>query len=174
MEITVCSAGDVALLDQYIASPGATSFHARRFARQEAGECTYLVAWLEGRPVGHMEMRWIGCAAPEVTVGCPEIGGLGVWPEELRSRGIGTALVRAAEDLAGGRGLTVVGIGVGKDNSRAAALYARLGYRPLVDYLDRYSYEDQDGTIRECVDACTFLVKDLPPHASSPLDVKQA
>lgn len=66
MEITVCGAADVALLDRYLGSPGATSFHARRFARQEAGECTYLVAWLDGRPVGHTEMRWLGCAAPEV------------------------------------------------------------------------------------------------------------
>ncbi|NEB05915.1 GNAT family N-acetyltransferase [Streptomyces sp. SID13726] len=171
MEITVCRAADVALLDRYIPAPGMPSFHARRFARQESGQCTYLVAWLDGRPVGHTEMRWIGCAAPEVTLDCPEIGGLGVWPEDLRSRGIGTELIRAAEELARERGITVVGIGVGRDNPRAAALYARLGYRPVTDYLDRYSYEDRDGTTRECVDACTFLVRELP---SGHLDVKPA
>ena len=66
-----------------------------------------------------------------------------------------------AEGLARERGLPEAGIGVGVDNPRAAALYARLGYRPLLDYLDRYSYEDVDGTMRECVDACTFLVKEL-------------
>ncbi|NUP65406.1 MAG: GNAT family N-acetyltransferase [Nonomuraea sp.] len=161
MEITVCRAADVALLDEYIPSPGATSFHARRFARQEAGDCTYLLAWLEGRPVGHTEMRWIGCDAPEVAVDCPEIGGLGVWPEHLRSRGIGTQLIRAAEELARERALPLVGIGVGRDNPRAAALYARLGYRPVTDYLDRYTYVDTDGAERECIDACTFLVKEL-------------
>ncbi|WP_328870003.1 GNAT family N-acetyltransferase [Streptomyces sp. NBC_00287] len=163
MEITACTAADIALLDRYLGSPGRTSFHARRFARQEAGQCTYLVARLDGRPVGHAEMRWIGCADAGVRAalpGCPEIGGLAV-AEELRSRGIGTALVRAAEELARQRGLTVVGIGVGKDNPRAAALYERLGYRSLTDYLDRYSYEDHDGAIRECVDSCAFLVKDL-------------
>jgi ribosomal protein S18 acetylase RimI-like enzyme len=98
-----------------------------------------------------------------------------VWPEELRSRGIGTELIRAAEELALERGVTTVGIGVGKDNPRAAALYARLGYRPVADYLDRYTYEDRDGTIRECVDACAFLVKELPGHLELPsrhLDVK--
>jgi amino acid transporter len=135
MEITVCRAADVALLDRYMSSPGATSFHARRFERQQAGQSTYLIAWREGRPVGHTELRWIGCDAPEVTVGCPGIGGLAVWPEELRSRGIGTELVRAAEESARERGLPLVGIGVGRDNPRAAALYARLGYRPVVDYL---------------------------------------
>ncbi|MGW5635092.1 GNAT family N-acetyltransferase [Streptomyces sp. NPDC003832] len=163
MDITVCTASDVALLDRYMGSPGRTSFHARRFARQRAGQCTYLVAHLDGRPVGHTEMRWIGCSAPEVRAarpGCPEIGGLAVWPDHLRSRGIGSALVGAAEELARRRGLSAVGIGVGRDNPRAAALYERLGYRPLTDYLDRYSYDDQDGALRECVDPCTFLVKE--------------
>ncbi|GHK03015.1 GNAT family N-acetyltransferase [Streptomyces sp. NPDC003753] len=171
MEITICQAADVALLDRYIGSAGATSFHARRFARQEAGESTYLVAWTEGRPVGHAEVRWNGCAASEVRAaraGCPEINGLGVWPEELRSRGIGSALIRAAEDLARGRGRSVIGLGVAADNPRAAALYARLGYRPLTAYVDRWSYEDADGVAHECADPCTFLIKELPAGAGSP------
>ncbi|AZQ33418.1 GNAT family N-acetyltransferase [Streptomyces cyaneochromogenes] len=123
-----------------------------------------MVAWLEGRPVGHVEIRRIGCDAPAVRTawpGCPEINGLGVWPEELRSRGIGSALVRAAEDLARERGITVVGLGVAKDNPRAAALYARLGCQPLIDYHDRWSYEGAGGVLREWVDACAFLVEDL-------------
>ncbi|MES5822184.1 GNAT family N-acetyltransferase [Streptomyces sp. RG80] len=164
MKITVCGPDDVALLDEYIASPGALSFHARRFARQEQGESTYLVAWLAERPVGHTELRWGGCDAAAVRAarpGCPEINGLGVWPEELRSRGIGTSLIHAAEELARERGITVVGLGVAKDNPRAAELYARLGYTPLIDYYDRWSYEDADGVLRECVEECAFLVKNL-------------
>ncbi|MGW4302537.1 GNAT family N-acetyltransferase [Streptomyces sp. NPDC004376] len=158
MDIAVCRAADVPLLDRALPGPGRTSFHARRFARQRAGECTYLVAWLGGRPVGSAEMRWIGCAAPEVALDCPEIGGVAVRPEE-RSRGIGTALIRACEELARERGLEVVGIGVAEDNPRAAALYARLGYRPLVRYADRYAYVGADGRDHECVDMCTFLTR---------------
>ncbi|MGC0333260.1 GNAT superfamily N-acetyltransferase [Streptomyces sp. SAI-170] len=164
MEINVCGPADVALLDRFIGSPGATSFHARRFARQEAGTSTYLVAWLDGRPVGHTEVRWGGCADERVRAarpGCPEINALAVWPETLRSRGIGSALIRAAERLARERGRTAIGLGVDDDNPRAAALYARLGYLPLLDYVDRYAYEDHDGTIHECADPATFLVKDL-------------
>ncbi|MDO0931532.1 GNAT family N-acetyltransferase [Streptomyces sp. DG2A-72] len=163
MEITVCGPADVALLDQRFGSSGAMSFHARRFARQERGESTYLVAWLDGRPVGHGELRWIGCDAADVRAarpGCPEIGALGV-SEELRSQGIGTALIHAAEERVRERGITVVGIGVAKDNPRAAALYTRLGYQPLIDYYDRWSYEGTDGRFHDWVDACTFLVKDL-------------
>ncbi|MEU3843509.1 GNAT family N-acetyltransferase [Streptomyces sp. NPDC028635] len=164
MEITVCRAADVALLDQHIGSPGASSSHAVRYARQQAGQGTYLVAWLEGRPVGHAEMRWIGCGAPEVrraAPGCPELNGLAVWPEHLRSRGIGSALIRAAEDLARERGVPRTGMGVARNNRRASALYARLGYRPLTDYLDRWTYQDDDGETRARVDPCTFLVKRL-------------
>ncbi|MEV8543771.1 GNAT family N-acetyltransferase [Streptomyces sp. NPDC051572] len=173
MEIAVCRAADVALLDQYIGSPGADSTHARRFARQGTGGGTYLVAWLDGRPVGHAEAIWDGCAAPEVRAalpGCPELNGLAVWPPELRSRGIGGALIRHAEELAREHGRTVLGLGVAADNPRAADLYARLGYRPLTDYVDRWSYEDGDGGIRECADPCTFLTKEL---SSGSLDVKQ-
>ena len=172
MEIAECRAADVALLDQYIGSPGAVSSHARRFARQGTGGGTYLVAWIDGRPVGHAEVIWSGCAAPEVQAalpGCPELNGLGVWPPQLRSRGIGGALIRRAEELAREHGCTVLGLGVAADNPRAADLYARLGYRRLTDYVGRWSYEDRDGVIRECVDPCTFLIKELP---SGPLDVK--
>jgi GNAT superfamily N-acetyltransferase len=173
MEITVCGAADVALLDQYIGSPGAVSSHARRFARQGTGGSAYLVAWLDGRPVGHAEVIWGGCAAPEVRAalpGCPEINGLAVWPPRLRSRGIGGALIRRAEELARKRGRTVLGLGVAADNPRAADLYARLGYRRLTDYVDRWSYVDRDGVTCECVELCTFLSKELP---SGPLDVKR-
>ncbi|MFJ2161696.1 GNAT family N-acetyltransferase [Streptomyces sp. NPDC087856] len=160
MEIAVCRAADLALLDECIGSPGVDSSHARRFARQEAGGGVYLVAWLDGRPVGHGEVIWGGCADPEVRAalpGCPELNGLG------------GALIRRAEELARERGRTALGLGVAADNPRAADLYARLGYRPLTDYVDRWSYVDHDGVTRECVDPCTFLTKEL---TSSPLDVK--
>ncbi|WP_329351654.1 GNAT family N-acetyltransferase [Streptomyces sp. NBC_01261] len=169
----MCRAADVALLDQCIGSPGVVSTRACRFARQETGGGTCLVAWLDGRPVGHAEVIWDGCAAPEVRAalpGCPELNGLAVWPPQLRSRGIGGALIRRAEELAREHGRTALGLGVVADNPRAADLCARLGYRPLTDYVDRWSYEDRDGVIRECVDPCTFLTKELP---SGPLDVKR-
>ncbi|MFD5159942.1 GNAT family N-acetyltransferase [Streptomyces hawaiiensis] len=138
--------------------------HAARFARQRAGQSGYLIPWLEGRPVGHAEVRWTGCEAAEVRAaqpGCPEINGLLVWPASLRSRGIGTALVLAAERLARERGIGVMGLGVGAGNPRAAALYARLGYLPTVAYVDRWARLDRDGVRRERTDPCVFLVKAL-------------
>ncbi|WAU80907.1 GNAT family N-acetyltransferase [Streptomyces sp. Qhu-G9] len=169
MRIDACRAEDVAALERFMPSHSVDGSHEARFARQEAGRSTYLIPRLDGRPVGHAEVRWTGCAAAEVRAarpGCPEINGLLVWPRTLRSRGIGGALVRAAEELAVARGTGLMGLGVGDDNPRAAALYTRLGYRPVVTYVDRWAYLDVDGERRECTDPCVFMVKHL--------DVKQA
>ncbi|WP_370410983.1 GNAT family N-acetyltransferase [Streptomyces fradiae] len=162
-EITPCRAEDLPLLGRHLPTPGAPTRHADRFARQEAGHGTYLIAWHGGLPAGNGQIRWDGCAAPEVQAvlaGCPELNGLDV-REDLRGQGIGTALIRAAEELARERGRTHLGLGVGDDNPRAAALYARLGYGPVTAYTDRYAYTDEAGLRHDCADPCTFLVRRL-------------
>ncbi len=144
---------------------GRSRRHAVRVERQEAGLGTYLVAWSGGAPVGSGEVRWDGCSAPEVAErfpGCPEVNALNVWPEEFRSRGIGTAIVRAAEELAVARGLGRIGLGVTDDNDRAAALYLRLGYAETgCRYLDRYVYLGPGDERHELADPARFLVREL-------------
>lgn len=96
----------------------------------EAGGAT-LVAERDGRVVGHAvvvfetdapfvreELRPYACVT-ELFV-----------REELRGRGIGTALLEAAEAVAAARGLRRLTIGVLAGNARTAALYARLGFTP--------------------------------------------
>lgn len=162
--IRECKDLDVLLLDQVGPSRGATSFHAQRFERQQAGLSTYLVAWRDEQPIGSCELRWDGCAAPEVhTVhgDCPEINGLAVWPESMRSQGTGTALIHSAEDLARRRGTRQLGIGVEQANVRAADLYFRLGYSPRTVYIDRWSYDGRDGITHQVAAACVFMIKTL-------------
>ncbi|MER7517440.1 GNAT family N-acetyltransferase [Streptomyces sp. NPDC126499] len=162
-EIRPCRAEDVSLLDRHLPTPDAPTRHSGRFARQEAGLATYLLAWHDGVPAGHGLVRWDGCAAPEVRAllaDCPELNGLDV-RADLRGRGIGTALVRAAEDLARERGRTLLGLGVADDNPRAAALYARLGYESVTPYTDRWSHTDAEGRTHHHADSCTFLVRRL-------------
>ncbi|MEU5834885.1 GNAT family N-acetyltransferase [Streptomyces diacarni] len=162
MRISQCREEDVETLDAHMPFRGATSHHGVRWARQRDGRGTFLVAWREERPVGSCEVRWEGCAAPEVRAvhpDCPEVNGLGVWPETLRSQGIGTALIKEAERLATGRGCRAIGLGVEKNNPRAHALYDRLGYRPSTPYLDCWSYEDGAGVTHKVADACVFMVK---------------
>jgi ribosomal protein S18 acetylase RimI-like enzyme len=50
---------------------------------------------------------------------------------ELQSRGIGTALMAAAEELTCGRGFDAIVLGVEDWNPRARRLYERLGYTAI-------------------------------------------
>ncbi|MGW8377047.1 GNAT family N-acetyltransferase [Streptomyces sp. ODS28] len=165
MRISECREEDVAVLDQHMPFLSAGARHAGRFARQREGTATLLVAWRDGGPVGSCEVRWDGCEAPEVRAahpGCPEVNGLSLWPEALRSQEVSSALLGAAEERAAARGSAHLGLGVEKNNPRAEALYKSLGYLPSVPYLDCWSYEDGEGVGHRVADACVFMVKALP------------
>jgi GNAT superfamily N-acetyltransferase len=84
---------------------------------------TYLIAWKDGEPVGQAHVAW-----EDTTLGVPEIQDVFV-PEELRGRGIGTRLARAAEELAHARGYAAISIGTSVANDGALRLYRRLGFR---------------------------------------------
>lgn len=66
-----------------------------------------------------------------------------------QGRGVGTRLVGWAESLLAAEGHSQAVLGVEDDNSRARALYERLGYRP------------SDGTVTEDGRTCGLLVKPL-------------
>ncbi len=164
MEIKPCRDGDVELLERWTTS-GLSRHHATRFGRQQQGASTYLIAWSQGSPVGAGELKWSGCDETQVRdafPGCPELNGLQVAPAQLRSRGIGTAIISHAEDLARRRGCDRLGLGVDDSNERAARLYLRLGYAgPGCRYLDRYHYITGDGVRHQVADPARFLVKQL-------------
>lgn len=170
MRIRECREEDVPLLDRHMPPPGDGFAHAPRYARHCHGSSTFLVAWHGDRPVGSCEIHWAGCQAPEVTAvhpGCPEVSGLGVWPGTLRERGVGEALIGAAERLTVGRARESIGVGVAKNNPRGEALFKRLGYQPLTPYLDCWSYEDSSGVAHRVADACLFMVKSLGAGAGA-------
>lgn len=167
VKITECRAEDVTLLEHGAPSDAEPSFHAIRYGRQQDGLSTYLVAWDGARPTGSCEVRWDGPAARDVREtqeDCPEINGLVVWPESMRGRGVGTALINAAESLARERGRRRIGLGVETRNSRAASLYSRLGYSAIASYVDRWSSRDLAGMEHNHADACIFMTKELRSH----------
>lgn len=99
---------------------------ARVLARPRQGRL--LVATVDGRPVGVAALSF---AWPI------EHGGRSMWLEELfvepphRGRGIGRALLAAAERLAVQAGAVAIDLEVDAEHQRAAGLYARAGFRPL-------------------------------------------
>jgi ribosomal protein S18 acetylase RimI-like enzyme len=80
---------------------------------------------------------------------------------QFRRRGLGTRLIRAAEDALIATGMQSVSIGVAKENPRARALYERLGYRILAELPGEWSYIDNVGQIRQVVEPAWLMQKKL-------------
>ncbi len=97
---------------------------------QVAGERTVLVARLDGAFAGYVTVVWAPAYAALREAGIPEIADFNVLPH-VRRRGIGTALMDAAEDLVGKRSDTVgIGVGLYPDYGPAQRLYVLRGYVP--------------------------------------------
>jgi ribosomal protein S18 acetylase RimI-like enzyme len=137
--------------------------HRERLGRQEQGEALYLIAWIDDRPVGHLFLKWDGSSAsPDAFVPWPTLSDISVHPD-LRSRGIGSQLMKHAERLVAQRGHRQVGLSVALDNPRARALYERMGYRNsgLDNYDSLWPYLDDQDQERWHRETCVRLVKRL-------------
>ncbi|GAA0622279.1 GNAT family N-acetyltransferase [Kribbella sandramycini] len=108
--------------------PKPQSQYERYLEEQQAGARDILVAFLDDRYVGYVTIRWESPYEP--FAGIPEIQDFNVLPE-VRRRGIGTALMDAAEARVATRS-PLVGIGVGlyPDYGAAQRMYVRRGYLP--------------------------------------------
>jgi len=136
-----------------------------RLARQQRGGGVLLVAWLEGRPVGEVFLDCKAATESEVRrhlPGVPRLDHLEV-PGPFQGRGIGTALIGAAEATARQLGYVRIALGVVLDNPKARRLYERLGYADWghgtvvgtwVEYPD-------DGPPVTLSEACDMLIKRL-------------
>lgn len=161
-QIKIALLTDAGLEDLEKAIPGRGS-HPVRLQEQKDGKSSYLIAYLNGTPVGHLNLKWNGDESPTVkkyVQDCPEINGLSVWPPEMQSRGIGRKLVAKAEEIAKERGFKQIGLGVNLDNPRAKSLYEKLGY---VDwghgtYIDPWTNRE---TGEAHADPCQYLIKPL-------------
>jgi ribosomal protein S18 acetylase RimI-like enzyme len=79
----------------------------------------------------------------------------------LQSCGIGTILIRAAEQRILARGLHRAELGVEESNPRARALYDRLGYAPYGRAPDSWDETAPDGSIFRYETMCTLMRKEL-------------
>ncbi len=138
--------------------------HRRRLIEQDRGNAVYLIAWADQTPVGHVLLKWAGSAREPMAsrlADCPEIEDLFA-VEEHRSEGIGSSLLRAAEELAARNGYSRVGLGVGVENTGARALYERVGYVDTgLEYREHATWTDSRGRVRRYDEVCNYLVKRL-------------
>lgn len=151
-----CTESDVAALEA--GEPPGSGYARGAFARQEADVVDFLVAVVvdDGSVVGSAELT---------NDEPPELKNLGV-DDAARGRGVGTALIRAAELIVDARitgagvGQRSLVVGVGLENPRAAALYERLGYRRTgVQTSTTYSYVDAEGVTHTVTERDEELIK---------------
>ncbi len=136
-----------------------------RVRDHESAAISLLLAWLGDEPVGHVLVRW-GTESRRYAAlppGVPVLEALGV-TERCRNRGIGTALMQAAEGMAAGRGHSRLVLSVGVENHGARRLYARRGYRELAlerQYLS-WTFTDAGGVERTEGEWVTWFERELP------------
>ena len=164
MNIELCKETDIELLEQEIPSPGQSKFHIGRMRMQKEGTASYLIAWNGEKPVGHLLIKWdgFGPVMPESLKNIPELNSFEV-AENTRGKGIGTSLIKAAEDLAIQKGVKTIGLLVNPDNLRAKLLYERLGYHDSGTgiYTDKWEAYDDDGNQFIDSEACLAMIKNL-------------
>jgi GNAT superfamily N-acetyltransferase len=78
-----------------------------------------------------------------------------------RSRGLGTLLVRAAEQRIRARGLQWAELSVEVDNPRARALYERLGYAAYAREPDTWVQETPGGATAHYETMCNLMRRNL-------------
>ncbi|MER6231016.1 MULTISPECIES: GNAT family N-acetyltransferase [Streptomyces] len=123
--------------------------------RATAGEVDYLaVCTAADLPVA------IGGVDYRVSEGAGTLWQLAVLPA-LQGHGLGTLLIRAAEQRIRDRGLGRAELAVEEDNPRARALYERLGYVAHGRAPDAWDAEGPDGTVRRYETMCVLMRRDV-------------
>jgi GNAT superfamily N-acetyltransferase len=163
MEIRPATAADVDRLIAKFAEHPASQHHVRgRWETQQNDEGRYLIAHRDGEIVGQtMILRQSKYAEIRATEDAAEINGLHAY---VQHEGVGTALIRACEQIAADWSRPTIGLGVGHDNPTARRLYEHLGYhlRPGPPVTDNWTEQDGSGAvIRTHNDPCDYLIKRL-------------
>lgn len=154
--------GDIEILSEKF---GDRHFLDDRLLRQKNGLGVLFTAWSGDDPVGLLYLWLEPAEEPEITAALPEVAlltHLEVLPE-LRNRGIGSELMKHAERYLEDHGHEQVALAVHEDNTRAAALYARLGYQDWGGgKIVCHTYEVRpDGSVVREPEKCYVLVKYL-------------
>ena len=156
-------AADVDVLNQTFNSEYGRT-HADDLADQQRGSRSFLVAWVQDQPAGHVFIHWPGPRSPEPLAaypGVPEIMRLSVLAPFER-RGIATALINACETEAKARDIHTLGIGGDPALSPEQNLYIRLGYEDLgLDLFDDVYKRLVDGKVITMREPTRYLIKKL-------------
>lgn len=154
-------AGD-ADLPALVAAMGQGTYFTDRLARQRNGHGLLLTAWLGDRPVGDVYLWQEPAEEPEIRDRLPRtplLTHLEVHRDH-RNRGVGTALLRAAERELATQNHDWVALAVEQHNDRVADFYDHRGYREWPFGVVACLTLPENGEARK-VEVCRILVKGL-------------
>lgn len=127
------------------------------------GDVLYLVAELNGFPVGQIIVHWSGKPSqPHM----PDLQSLRVHPV-MRGQGLGSQLLAAAELCVAAAGHARLSLSVGVENPKARKLYERCEYRVASEvYTDEWEYTTLKGRVVRVAEVVVDMVKELeiPTH----------
>ena len=137
--------------------------HADDLHDQSLSEISFFIALMNGNPVGHALVRWLGSRDETVRKNypdCPEIYRLRVL-KEFRSQGIATAIIRKCENEALARHHLLIGLGTHSNITLKDNLYIQLGYESSTvgSYTDMYKTRLEDETVVTIRKEAQFLIK---------------
>lgn len=157
---------DLGTLEKYLPAKNIPNFHQKKLAEQKVGDSLWLIAWLDNLPIGHLQIRWDG-AKDKIIIkhiqNCAHFESMGV-KEEFQRQGVGTTLIKYAENLVKKRGLKQVGLSVGaNDNPHARKLYEKLHYKNwgLGEFITSWDIVDKNGKKNKEKEICIYLIKTL-------------
>jgi ribosomal protein S18 acetylase RimI-like enzyme len=164
ISIRLCTAGDIERLERNIPSRGKSKFHEHRLKMQKEGIASYLIAWHDNEPIGHLLIKWkgLGRDLPANLRNIPELNSF-VVAENFRGMGVGRLLVKNAEYMSKRRGFKKIGLLVSVRNKKAQLLYENLGYiRPSADiYVDSGEIIDDNGNKYIDNENCYVMIKNI-------------
>lgn len=134
------------------------SFYGECWEKHRAGELLYLIAETQSFPIGQVIIVWNGkLSHPDF----PDVQSLRVHPA-FRGAGVGSRLLKIAENRALERGHARVGLSVSVENPKARQLYERCGYALRGEpYLDEWSYRNAREELVTLSETVVDLVKVL-------------
>ncbi len=143
------------------------TLHEERLIHQEDGHGPYLIAWLEGEPVGHVQLQ-----LPDERDLDSMLEGRGAaWGEDLwvtpsaRGRWIGPRLMRGLEMEARQAGVARMVFFAGIDDGYAAAraIYTWMGWRERLQepFIESATLPRDDGGSDIYLEVLTLWEKDL-------------
>lgn len=140
VSIRKCRAADLPALEWYGLYWRHRGIFRDAFERQERGETTMLLAVANDFPVGQIFLDYARAREESTAV----YWAVRVYPF-LQGLGLGTALIRAAEEQVRRRDIEWAELGVERENADARRLYERLGYEVVGEMREECAYHTPSG-----------------------------